>query len=88
MFPVKRSREHFRAKARVSPSFAEKVMRALAETGHRLDPELVKSYWKKAGGIGSCLTTEMEIFLWLFVETTGRSILFATSGSQNSFWNG
>jgi hypothetical protein len=43
-FPVKLSCECVRAKARVNPSFAEeKVMRELAETGHVLDPELVKS---------------------------------------------
>jgi hypothetical protein len=28
-----------------------------------LDPELVKLSWKKAGGIGSFLTTKMGIFL-------------------------
>jgi hypothetical protein len=38
-------------------------MRELAETGHDLDPELVKSGWKKARGIRSCLTTEMDILL-------------------------
>jgi hypothetical protein len=38
-------------------------MQELVETGHVLDPELVKSSWKKAWGIGSCLTTKMEIFL-------------------------
>jgi hypothetical protein len=68
MYPVKPSRECIRAKARVSPSFAEKVMRELAETGHVLDPELVKLSWKKAVGAGSMLTTKMEIFLlalWL-----------------------
>jgi hypothetical protein len=49
--------------ARVSPSFAEKIMRELAETGHVLDPELMKLSWNKAQGVGSFLTTEMEIFL-------------------------
>jgi hypothetical protein len=63
MYPVKPSRERVGAKARVRNSFADKVMQELAETGHVLDPELVKSCWKKARGIGSCLTTQMEIFL-------------------------
>jgi hypothetical protein len=61
--PVKPSPDWVGAKARVSPSFAEKAMYELAETGHVLDLELVKLSWKKAWGIGSCLTTEMEIFL-------------------------
>jgi hypothetical protein len=63
MFPEKPSLERVGEKARVSPSFAEKVMGELSETGHVLDPELVKSSWKKAQGIRSCLTMEMEIFL-------------------------
>jgi hypothetical protein len=33
MFPEKPSRERVGAKARVSPSFAEKVMRELSKTG-------------------------------------------------------
>jgi hypothetical protein len=63
MFPEQPSGERVGEKARVSPLFAEKVMRELSETGHVLDPELVKSSGKKARGIKSCLTTEMEIFL-------------------------
>jgi hypothetical protein len=38
-------------------------MLELAETGHVLDPELLKLSWKKAAGVGAMLTTEMEIFL-------------------------
>jgi hypothetical protein len=34
IFPVKPSCERVGAKARVNPSFAEKVMRELAESGH------------------------------------------------------
>jgi hypothetical protein len=63
MFPDKPSRERVAEKARVSPSFAEKVMKEISESGHVLDPQLVKSTWRKARGVGSCLTTEMEIFL-------------------------
>jgi hypothetical protein len=48
MFPIKPSREGVTAKARVSPSVAEKMMRELAENGHVLDPELVKLSWNKA----------------------------------------
>jgi hypothetical protein len=62
-YPMKPSRERVAAKARVSPSFAEKIMRELAETGHVLDPDLLKLSWNKARGVGSFLTTEMEIFL-------------------------
>jgi hypothetical protein len=63
MFPIKPSRERVAAKARVSPSFAEKIVWELAETSHLLDPELVKLSWNKARGTGSFLTTKMEIFL-------------------------
>jgi hypothetical protein len=62
-FPVKPYRERVGAKARVSPSLAGKVMHELVETGHVLDPQIIKSSWKKVRGIGGCLTTEMEIFL-------------------------
>jgi hypothetical protein len=66
MFPVKPSRECVGAIARVHPSFAEKVMQKLAETGHVLDPELVKLSWNKARGVGAFLMTKMEIFLLAF----------------------
>jgi hypothetical protein len=46
IFPVKPSREHVSSKA--SPSFAEKVMLELGETGHMLDTELVKLSWRKS----------------------------------------
>jgi hypothetical protein len=51
MFPIKPSCEHVAAKARVSPSFAEKIMQELAETSHVLDPELAKLSWNKARGV-------------------------------------
>jgi hypothetical protein len=66
MFPIKPSHECFATKARLSLSFAEKIMWELAETGHVLDPELVKFSWNKARGAGSFLTTKMEIFLLAF----------------------
>ena len=47
MFPVKPSRERVGARAHVSPSFAERVIRELSETGGVLDPELLKKSWKK-----------------------------------------
>ena len=47
----------------VSPKFAEKVIRELADTGNVIDPKLLKLDWKKAKGVGSSLTTEEEIFL-------------------------
>jgi hypothetical protein len=63
MYPEKPSRECVAVRARVSPSFAEKVMKELAETGHVLDPEWIKQSWNKSRGIGSCLSTEEDIFL-------------------------
>ncbi len=63
LYPMKPSRERVAAKARVSPSYAETVIRELTETGHVLDPEELKLQWNKKIGIGAFLTTEEEIFL-------------------------
>ena len=63
MYPMKPSRERVAAKARVSPSYAETVIRELTETGHVLDPEELKLKWNRKKGIGAFLTTEEEIFL-------------------------
>jgi hypothetical protein len=45
----------------VSPKFAEKLIRELADTGNVIDPKLLKLDWKKAKGDGA--TMEEEIFL-------------------------
>jgi hypothetical protein len=63
LYPVKPSRERVAAEARVSPYYAEIVIRELTETGHVVDPEILKQQWNKPRGIGALLSTEEEIFL-------------------------
>jgi hypothetical protein len=63
LFPLQPSRRRVAAKARVSPSFAERVIRELTENGHVLDPESMKLSWNKARGVVASLSTEEEIFL-------------------------
>ena len=63
LYPVKPSRERVAAEARVSPSYAETVIRELTENGHVVDPEIIKQQWNKAREIGASLSTEEEIFL-------------------------
>ena len=63
LFPLQPSRRRVAEKARVSPSFAERVIRELTESGNVLDPESMKLTWDKRRGVGAALSTEEEIFL-------------------------
>jgi hypothetical protein len=40
----------------------QQQIRELSESGHVLDPEIMKQAWNKPRGIGALLSTEEEIF--------------------------
>ena len=63
MFPEKPTCRCLAAKARVGVKYAFKIIKELSNTGHVLDPQVLKLSWTKPRTIGYCLTTEEEIFL-------------------------